>query len=383
MENKEQPAAQSQAISTKNRGAGAKLALLLFGVAALVAGGLAIAVIADPSLIVRPEKSPNYPLLKTGGTSVVSVMVDNQWRSQYEKEKNVRIEYESVGSSKGVEEMIQKQLSIAFTHAPISAEQRNKASLAGGEVVQIPILLCSVAPVYNLSRLKGKKPLNFTGEVLGKIFLGTIKNWNDSELKAINTDVELPATPITVVHRAESSGTTLIFTDYLSKASKQWAQKFPRGASEITWPAGKGVERNMNLATEVSRTEGAIGYVDLLYTRFQDFELESGAIQNADGTAFIRPTSETMAAAGDVALPEVKDDLVLNVLNKPGAKSYPITGVIYAMCYQVQPESTRSLVVDFMLWASREGQKSVAKMSYAPLPGGLIDRVDQKLKSIH
>jgi phosphate transport system substrate-binding protein len=348
----------------------------------VIGGLLAAAVYASPRFLIKEEPTPSFTNLKTGGTSVVSVLVENRWRPLYLKEKNIKIDYESTGSTAGVDQMMQKQLAIAFTHAPMTPEQRNKAKEAGGEVIHVPIVLCSVVPVYNISQLKGKKPINFTGEVLGKIFLGTIRTWNDPELKAINRDLDLPATPITVVHREDSSGTTLIFTDYLSKACPQWKEKFPRGAAEIAWPVGIGAKRNLNLAIEVANKDGAIGYVDLLYTHFRELELEYGAIQNADKSAFLRADRENMTAAAQASLADVHDDLTFDPANRPGSKSYPISGVIYAICYRKQPDASRSLVVDFLHWATHEGQEFAEKMSYAPLPPELIGRVDQRLKLI-
>jgi phosphate transport system substrate-binding protein len=281
--------------------------------------------------------------------------------------------------------MIQKKLSIAFTHAPISDEQRSKAKSAGGDVVQIPIVLCGVVPIYNLPQMKGKKPLNFTGEVLAKIYLGTIGTWDHPDLKAINKELEkeLPSTPIAVVHREDSSGTTLIFTDYLSKASGKWKEQFPRGASELKWPVGTGANRNMNLALAVSQTAGAIGYVDLLYARHSsEFKFEYGAIQNHDKTAYLRADAENMTAAAHGSIPEGKEDVIYEVADKPGSKSYPLTGVIYAICYRNQPEATRAQVVDFLRWATHEGQKFSEKMTYAPLPPEFNDRVESQLKLI-
>jgi phosphate transport system substrate-binding protein len=351
----------------------------------VVLGGLlAAGVYASPMLLIKEEKRAPVTHLKTCGTSVVSVMVENSWRAQYLKAKNIQVDYESIGSNKGVEEMIQKKASIAFTHAPISEEQRKQAQGAGGDLVQVPILICAVSPIYNVKELKGKKPLNFTGEVLGKIFLGEIKTWNAPEIKAINADVELPPTPISVVHRQESSGTTLIFTDYLAKASPSWQAKHSKGVSEIKdWPTGEGVERNLNLAIHVSQKDGAIGYVDFLYTHFHELELGYGAIQDGAKTAFLRPDQATMTAAAQAALnPKIPEDLVLDVANRPGANAYPISGVIYAICYKDQPADSRALVADFLRWASREGQDSASKMSYAPLPKELTAAVDSRIGQI-
>lgn len=347
---------------------------------------LAAGVYASPKFLIQEEKPAPVTHLKTSGTSVVAVMVENSWRSKYLKDKNILVDYESTGSNKGVEKMIQKETSIAFTHAPISDEQRKQALAAGGELVQVPILICAVTPIYNVKELRGKKPVNFTADVLAKIFLGAIKTWNAPEIQAINPpDLGLPPTPITVVHRQDSSGTTLIFSDYLAKASPVWNGTFSKGASEIKWPVGVGAERNLNLAIQVSQKDGAIGYVDFLYTHFPELKqiIEYGAIQDGSKNSFLRPDKDTMTAAAQAALtPTIPEDLVLDVANRPGASAYPISGVIYAICYKNQPEDTRELVADFLHWASHEGQESASKMSYAPLPKELIEKVDQRIKQI-
>lgn len=350
----------------------------------LAVGALALVVYAFPGLILSEEKRPTFTHLKTGGTSVMSVMIENRWKLAFRKLKSVQIDYESTGSTTGVDKMIQKQFAIAFTHAPISDEQQSKAKAAGSEAIQVPIVICSVVPIYNVKELKGKT-INLTGDVLANIFLGTIKKWDDPALKAINPELAslLPPTPIKVVHRQDSSGTTLIFTDYLSKASAGWKEKFPHGAPEVTWPVGAGANRNMNLAIHVAHTEGAIGYVDFLYTHVRELEIDYGAVQNGDKTAFLRPNQESMSSAAQAAVHEVQPDLSLDVANKPGAKSYPISGVIYAVCNRNLPEATRANVADFLQWATHEGQQYTEQMSYTAIPTDLIGRIEQQLKLIN
>lgn len=385
MENKDQPPAAAlenpeNPDKPEGRTSWKRVVLILF-----IGGLLAAGVYAYPKYFVKQEEpKPKYTHLKTGGTGVMSVMVENRWKAKYLENKQVQIDYESTGSTAGVEKMIQKQLAIAFTHAPLTADQRAKAKAAGGELVQIPIVICSVVPVYNLPELKGKEKVKFTGDILADIFLGNIRKWNDKPLKDLNGKLELPATDITVVHRKDSSGTTQIFSNYLSKTSDKWRKQFPQGgASEITWPVGNGATRNLNLAIEVSRTPGAIGYIDLMYTFWPEFsELEHGSIQNHDKTAFVRAEGPSMTAAAKGAITEIQDDLTFDVADKKGDKAYPISGVIYAVCYEKQPEETRALVADFLKWATHDGQQFTEKMSYAPLPQELVEKVDNRLKVV-
>jgi phosphate transport system substrate-binding protein len=190
-----------------------------------------------PTFAEKKEPSPpELPHLKTGGTSVISVIMANRWRGAFRKDKGVEVDYDSTGSTKGVTETIDKRYAIGFTHAPLTDEQRKSAQSKGGELIQVPAVICAVVPVYNLKNLNGKAPLKFTAEVLAAIFLGKIEQWNDPALKKLNEGVELPDTKITVVHRADSSGTTFIFTDYLQEASPAWKSAFPTPARELKWP---------------------------------------------------------------------------------------------------------------------------------------------------
>jgi phosphate transport system substrate-binding protein len=335
-----------------------------------------------PRLFTAEEKKPEYPRLTTGGTSVVSVIVENRWRKQYQNEKGVQLDYESAGSTAGLNRLLDRTYTIAFTHAPMSARQREAARAAGGDVVHVPIVLCAVVPVYNVKELKDKPPLNFTGAVLADIYLGKITTWDHKAIADLNKGVVLPRTPITVVHRKDSSGTTLLFTDYLAAASREWREKFGTGKSELAWPTGEGQDRNIGVAMRVDGKDGSIGYVDRLWTSLGEITLAYGAVRNRDDTQFIRGEPENMTAAAQGALAEVPDDLTFDLINKPGPEAYPITGVIYAVCYQNQPEQTRKRVVDFLQWATHEGQGYAKKMDYAPLPAELVRRVDGRLALI-
>jgi phosphate ABC transporter phosphate-binding protein len=321
--------------------------------------------------------------LKAGGTNSVFVILENRWRTAYNKEKGVEVDYDSTGSTNGINGMIDRTYAIAFTHAPMSEEQRQKAKDKGGEVVQLPLLVCGVVPVYNVPELKDKPPLNFTGEVLADIFLGTIKKWNDPALKKLNEGVDLPDTEIVPVHREDSSGTTAIFADYLQGTSEAWQQKIGKAGSEVAWPTPVGKRRNSGVASHVLHTPGAIGYVDLLYAfNNEDVVLEYAAVQNKDKTAFVHANPENLAATLKGHLADVPEDLTIGLTNKSGQDSYPLCGVIYAVCYRSQPAGEQKTVVDFLRWITHDGQKWAAENYDAPLPEELVKRTDQKISSI-
>ena len=298
----------------------------------------------------------------------------------YRKETGIDVDYDSTGSTHGVKQMIDKTYTIGFTHTPMKEELRKKAKEAGGEVLHIPVVLCGVVPVYNVKELAGKPPLNFTADVLAKIFMGDVTTWDHEDLKKINPGVKLPPTKIVVVHRGDSSGTTFIFTDYLYGASELWQKKMGPPRNEIKWPVGVGMLRNNGVATRVPRTEGAIGYVDLLFAKARN--LSYGAVENTDKTAFIHAEPENLTAAAQTMAGKVPDDLTFKLTNKPGKTTYPICGAVWAVCYQKQPAADQKMVVDFLHYITHEGQKLAKARTYAPLPDILVQRVDEKLKSI-
>jgi phosphate transport system substrate-binding protein len=352
----------------------------------LVGAALCVAAYYAPGFFIKEDKS-TVVHLKTGGTSVAQILMENRWRTTYLKEKGIEVDYDSTGSTSGVQRMIDKQYVIGFTHAPLTEKQKKQAQEKGGEVVQIPVALCAVVPIYNLKELKGegKPPLKFNGEVLAGIFLGKIKKWNHPALQKLNEQVTLPDTDIIVVHREDSSGTTKIFAEYLAGASTAWPKDLEVD-NKVNWPVEDKERtafksRNHGVAMHVMVTEGAIGYVDLLHA-YGEETLQYGAVENKEH-AFIHAEAKNMTAAVKEVLAEGSDELALATLtNRPGKESYPICGAIWAVCYQNQPASSQKDVVDFLTWVTHDGQQYAQGMSYAPLPEELTKRAEQKLKSI-
>jgi phosphate transport system substrate-binding protein len=328
--------------------------------------------------------APATSQLKTGGTSAILVLAENFWKGRYLKEKGVELVFDSVGSTPATSGMLDGDYSIAFTHAPASAELRDKAKAGGREIVHIPLMLCGVAPAYHVSELQGEKPLNFTGDVLAGIFLGKIQKWDDPSLKAVNPGVKLPSKKIIVVHRDDSSGTTQIFTEYLAAVSPEWQKEgvVGPGGQKIKWPTGVAARRNQGMAIAIHTTEGSIGYVDRMFVTLQDITLNYGAVQNHDKTAFVRAEPANTTAALEATLDKVPEDLTFDLTDKPGKDSYPIAGVIYGLCSNVQPEGQKQQVVDFLRWAVHEGQASIAGVCFAPLPLELVPRIEKRLNGI-
>jgi phosphate transport system substrate-binding protein len=349
--------------------------------------------------VMPTEKAAEGVQLQTGGTSSADLVIKNCWKAAYQKDKKVEVAYKSVGSTQGVEQLIEGEFPIAFTHAPVTKAQREKAQRKGGEIIQFPVVFCSVVPIYNLPGLKGKPAVKFTGAVLADIFLGKITRWDDQALQDLNKNVKLPDTKITVVHRKDSSGTTFLFSGYLAGASPAWREKFGEaGKSSLKWPAGVGAERSTGLVKKVVNTEGAIGYADLVYAYFGT--VQYGAVQNKAGE-FIHANTENMTAA--VEDQPIPDDLALDLMNRPGKEAYPVCGALWAVVYRKQPEETRQEVVDFLQWVTHEGQALLVKQGmprprpgakeppagkrrggspYATLPKPLVTRVEKQIQRI-
>jgi phosphate transport system substrate-binding protein len=370
----------SETISQPNeaRGMGGRIAVMLT-VGLILGAGIYLWPNFESS---ASKAEPAGKQLRTGGTSAILVQAENFWKGKYLKDKGVELIFESVGSTPATSGMLEDTYSIAFTHAPASADLREKAKASGREIVHIPLMLCGVAPAYHVAELQGADPLNFTADVLARIFLGKIQSWDDPALKAINPGVKLPAKKIVVVHRNDSSGTTQIFTEYLAAVSPEWQQQVGAGGSKVKWPTGIGAERNQGMHIAINNTDGAIGYVDRMFVTMQESTLDYGAVQNHDKTAFIRAEPANTTAALTAILDKVSDDLTFDLTDKPGKDSYPIAGAIYGLCSSVQPEDKKQQVVDFLRWAVHDGQKSIPGECFAPLPEQLIPRIDKRLDGI-
>jgi len=256
-------------------------------------------------------------------------------------------------------------------------EELKVAKEKGGDVVHIPLLIGSVAPAYNLKDVK--ESIKFSGPVLAGIFLGKITKWNDDELKKLNPKVDLPAKEIKVIHRSEPSGTTFIWTSYLSAVSPEWAKI--GAAKEVKWPVGEGAKGNADVANQLNANEGSIGYVETLYAL--DKKIQFGSVRNKDDKDILPDDLGGLIAAGEGAMAkDIPENLCLTLVNASGQKSYPICGVVWAVLYVNQPANRKQTLVDFLRWATHEGQKEVEGKHYAMLPEGLANLVDKKLETV-
>jgi phosphate ABC transporter phosphate-binding protein len=319
--------------------------------------------------------SGSAPRLNAGGSTFVYPMM-SKWASEYEKAKGAQVNYQSVGSGGGIQQMTAKTFDFGCTDAPMNEEQLQKARETGGEVVHIPLAMGGVVPTYSLEEVA--EPLRFSGPVLADIFMGKIKKWNDPALLALNPNANLPDKDIVVVHRSEGSGTTYIWADYLSKVSPEWKEKVGV-ATSVKWPVGTGQKGNEGVAGLVQRTPGSIGYVELIYATQNNIKF--GSVRNKEGQ-FVTASLESVTAAADNALSLIPEDLRYSITDAPGKNSYPVAGTVWAVIYVNQPADKGTAVVEFLKWITHEGQEFTAELHYARLPKGLIEKVDGKLSLV-
>jgi phosphate transport system substrate-binding protein len=317
--------------------------------------------------------------IDAGGASFIYPMM-TKWTSEYRKAKGVEINYTSIGSAGGINKMIDKVYVFGCSDAPMTDEQIAEAKKAGGDVVHIPLAMGAVVPTYNLPGVE--KPVRFTGEVLADIYLGKVKKWNDPELQKLQEkDVVLPDLEIAPVHRSDGSGTTYIFTEYLSKVSPEWKQKVGFSTS-LEWPKGIGIaaKGNEGVASKVDNTKGAIGYNELIYA-LEKKHIKYGPVKNKEGN-YILGSLESVTSAADASLKNIPKDLRYSLTDAPGKDSYPIAGSDWAVLFVNQPADKAETIRNFLHWVTHEGQEMCAKLHYARLPESLIKLVEEKLKEI-
>jgi phosphate transport system substrate-binding protein len=297
----------------------------------------------------------------------------SKWFSEYGKQyPNIAINYQPIGSGGGIRQLTNRTVFFGATDTPMTEEQMKAAP---GPILHFPTVLGAVVPVYNL---EGVADLKFTGPLLADMYLGKVKKWNDPAIAKLNPGVKLPATDIAVVHRSDGSGTTFIFVDYLTKVSPEFKGAVGGANASISWPTGVGGKGNEGVAGLVTQTPGALGYVELIYA-LQN-KISFGAVQNAAGE-FVKgsPDSVTKAAAGA----SIPDDFRISITNAPGAGAYPISSFTWLLLYQDAADKIQAkAMVDFMKWATGDGQKYATDLGYAPLPEAVIKQELTALQKI-
>jgi len=313
-------------------------------------------------------------MLINGAGATFPFPLYSKWFSEYEKvDPSAKLNYQSIGSGGGIRQFSERTVDFGATDVPMTDEQLQRA---GAPVYHIPTVMGAVVLTYHLPNVKA--PINLSPEVIAAIFLGQITKWDDATLKALNPGVDLGSAPIAVVHRSDGSGTTGIFTDYLSTVSSEWKAKVGQGAS-VNWPAGLGGKGNEGVTGLVKQTPGAIGYAELIYAETN--KLPVASIKNKAGL-FIMPSTKSVTEAASGVLKSMPEDFRVSITDAAGKGSYPISGFTYLLVFQKMPEEKGEKLVKFLKWALADGQKMAAPLSYAPLPEGLIKKVRAKVDSI-
>ncbi len=294
------------------------------------------------------------------------------WFDAYaKKDSSVQFNYQSIGSGGGIKGLLDQTVDFGASDAPMTDAMMAKAP---GKILHLPVVAGSVAITYNLP---GSPVLKFDGPTLAGIYLGEITKWNDPKIAALNPGANLPDSPIVVVHRSDGSGTSFIFTDYLSSISPAWKSKVGKNTS-VKWPTGVGGKGSEGVSGQVKQLPGAIGYVEQAYA--DQNKLPVAQLKNAAGE-FVAPSGE--AASKAMATAQIPEDFRFSMVNAPGEGAYPIAGASWVLIYQKQndPKNGKKLV-EFLRWAVTDGQKLTPALSYAPLPESVQERELKLLDSV-
>jgi phosphate transport system substrate-binding protein len=300
----------------------------------------------------------------------------SKWFSDYAAKTGVKINYQSIGSGGGIRQLSDMTVDFGASDSPMSDDEMRKTR--GGPVMHFPTVLGAVVITYNVPGVT--QPLRLTGSTLADIFLGKVTKWNDARIATSNPGVKLPASDVLVVHRSDGSGTTFIFSDYLSAVSTAW-KSGPGKGKELQWPVGIGAKGNEGVAGQVKQTPGAIGYVELAYARQNN--LPYASVQS--GTQFVAPSVESVTAAASAAIKALpaNTDYRVSIVNASGASAYPISSFTWILVYRQQRDAAKAgKLKDFLRWALTEGEKTAPSLDYAPLPADLQQRLAARIDSI-
>jgi phosphate transport system substrate-binding protein len=323
---------------------------------------LAIAVAAQPAGTI---------LLNAAGATFPYPIYSKWFDVYHQKDPNVQINYQSIGSGGGIRQLLAGTVDFGASDGPMSDDQLKEAKF---KILHFPTVLGAVIPIYNVSGVVGE--LNFTQKALAGIYLGTITKWNDPEIAKANSGVNLPATDIVVVHRADGSGTSYIWTDFLSKVSDDWKNKVGKGTS-VQWPVGLGGKGNEGVAGLVKQTPNSVGYVELIYA--VQNAITFGKVQNASGK-FLKADLAGVTAAAAAASKDIPDDFRVSITNQSGPTVYPISSFTWLLIpAQISDASKRDAIKGFLKWMLTDGQGYNEGLAYARLPKPVVEK---ELKAI-
>ena len=331
--------------------------------------GMGVILFAGAAILMRglvPSNSAAADRLQINGAGATfPYPIYSKWFDEYHKlHPEIEINYQSIGSGGGIKQITEHTVDFGATDGPMTDEQiKEFRDKRGSSVLHFPTVLGADVATYNISGVN--QELKFTPEALAGIFLGKITKWNDPELTRSNPGVNLPGAEIVLAHRADGSGTTYIWTDYLSKVSPQWKNKVGRGTS-VNWPVGLGGKGNEGVSGLVKQTPNSIGYVELIYA-IQN-HLAYGLVKNSSGN-FVKADLSSVTAAASGAAEQIPDDFRVSITNAPGKNAYPISSFTWLLIpAKIDDAQKRKAITDFLKWMLADGQKFTEALAYAPLP---------------
>ncbi len=290
----------------------------------------------------------------------------SQWASTYYQNTNEKINYQSIGSGGGIRQIIQGTVDFAATDAPLTQDELSENTL-----LQYPLIMGGVIPTHNIPGIKANE-LRLDGETLAQIFSGKISHWNDPKIQQLNPDLKIPKKAITIVHRADGSGSTWMFTNYLSKVSKDWADTIGSDKS-VNWPKGVGAKGNEGVANYIKRIEGSIGYIELAYVLHNN--MSSVSLKNKEGN-YVAPTLDSLKAAAASADWDGTPGMAVILTDQPGAESWPITGATFVLMPEPVDSANNQKLQKFLTWSWRDGADKAAELAYVPLPISLVKKIE-------
>ncbi len=332
--------------------------------------------LAFAALVCGAKAPPVLAQSLTGAGATFPNPIYQKWFSEYNKKTGVQVNYQSIGSGGGIKQYTEGTVDFGATDGPMNQDAMTAVQ---GQVLHLPTVMGAVVLTYNLAAV-GATQLKFDGPTIADIFLGKITKWNDRRIGATNPGVKLPDQDIIVVHRSDGSGTSYIFTDYLSKVSPEWKEKVGN-ANAVNWPAGLGGKGNEGVTQQVKQSDGGLGYVELIYAKGN--KLSYAQVKNAGG-AFVEPSLESVTAAAASAKFEKNTDFRVSITNAPGAASYPISSFTWLLVRPDIKDAVKGKALkNFLDWMlTPEAQQMAAALDYAPLPAAVVALEKEKIKTL-
>lgn len=355
--------------------------MFLKAIMGLLATGVLLAIAAcgdstQQATATPTSSGPASNIRLNGAGATFPYPLYSKWFDEYAKISKTQVNYQSIGSGGGIRQITEGTVDFGASDGTMTDQQQAAAEQRGGPILHIPMTMGAVAVVYNLSGI-GPGQLKLTPDLLADIYLKKLTKWNDPRITALNPGISLPNQDVAVVHRSDGSGTTFIFTNYLSKVSQEWKEKVGN-ATAVNWPGDIGGQGNEGVAGQVRQIAGAIGYVELAYATQNNMAWTP--LQNASGN-YVEPSLEaTSRAAQGVPLP---DDMKVMITNSTNPQSYPIAGFTWLLVFRNQTDCTKGkAVVDMLWWAIHEGQQYTSPLEYAPLPEDAVRKAEAQIRSV-